>query len=210
MKPAFDPTLYLVTDTAMCGGRGVPATVAAAVAGGVTMVQLRDPQADARTLTSLATELVAQLTGTGVAFVVNDRLDVALAAGADGVHLGQKDLPVAEARRLAGPDFIIGLSTSNRGQINAANTLPAGLVDYIGIGPIFATATKPDAATPIGVAALAGLAARSLVPAVAIGGIKAANLAEVTASGVAGVAVVSEICAAADPQAAAARLRELR
>lgn len=210
MRPGFDPTLYLVTDTAMCGERGVPATVAAAVAGGVTMVQLRDPHADARTLTALAAELVALLAGTGVAFVVNDRVDVALAAGADGVHLGQRDLPVAEARRLAGADFIIGLSTSNREQIDAVNALPAGLVDYIGIGPIFATATKPDAAAPVGVAALAGLAARSSVPAVAIGGIKAANLTEVAGAGAAGAAVVSEICAADDPRAAAARLREIR
>lgn len=207
MNPPLDPTLYLVTDTQMCGKRGVTATVRAAVAGGVTLVQLRDHIASARTLYEMTLELVAALKGTGVPLIVNDRIDVALAAGAAGVHLGQADLPVTRARELAGADFIIGLSTSRAEQIAQVNALPVGTVSYIGIGPVFFTQTKPHAATPVGVAGVAKLCVTSSVPTVAIGGIKSDNVAAVRATGVSGVAVVSAICTAADPQTAAATLK---
>jgi thiamine-phosphate pyrophosphorylase len=207
MSKAFDPALYLVTDTAMCGARGVAATVLAAVAGGVTMVQLRDHAATTRELHATAAELVDALADTDVAVIVNDRLDVALAVGAHGVHLGQQDLPVLQARRLAGDELVIGLSTSRAEQIAQVNALPAGTVSYIGIGPVFFTATKPHAATPVSVATLAELRPTSSVPTVAIGGIKPNNVAAVRATGVSGVAVVSAICTADDPQQAAAALR---
>ncbi|MGH3545074.1 MAG: thiamine phosphate synthase [Mycobacteriales bacterium] len=208
MATAFDPTLYLVTDTAMCGPRGVTATVRAAVVGGVTAVQLRDHAATTRELCAAATDLLDALAGTNVAVIVNDRLDVALAVGADGVHLGQQDLPVTAARRLAGDDLIIGLSTSRAEQIERVNALPPGTVSYIGIGPVFFTTTKPHAATPVTVARVAELCPTSSVPTVAIGGINASNVAAVRATGISGIAVVSAICTADDPQAAAAALHE--
>ncbi len=207
VSKAFDPTLYLVTDTEMCGARGVTATVRAAVAGGVTMVQLRDHKATTRELCAMADELVVELEDTDVAVIVNDRLDIAFAAGADGVHLGQHDLPLTAARRLAEDDLIIGLSTSRAEQIAEVNVLPPGTVSYIGIGPVFFTQTKPHAATPVGVAGVAELCRTSTVPTVAIGGITADTVAAVRATGVSGVAVVSAICTAEDPKAAAAALR---
>ncbi len=207
MHKTFDPTLYLVTDTAMCGARGVTATVRAAVAGGVTMVQLRDHKATTRELHAMAAELVGALAETDIAVIINDRLDVALATGADGVHLGQLDLPVTQARRVAGDELVIGLSTSRAEQIVQVNALPPGTVSYIGIGPVFFTTTKPNAAAPVSVAGVAELCGTSSVPTVAIGGIKADNVVAVRATGVSGIAVVSAICAADDPRAAAAALR---
>jgi len=199
-------TLYLVTDTALCGDRGVVATVEAAVAGGVTAVQLRDPRATTRELYDLAVALRTVLDGTGIPLIVNDRLDVALAAGAAGVHLGQSDLPVRRARELGG-DLIIGLSVSTPDDVARANELPAGTVDYVGIGPVFATPTKPDAGQPLGVEGISALRAATTLSAVAIGGITPDNAAKVVAGGVDGICVVSSICAAADPAAAARALR---
>ncbi|HEX3732436.1 MAG TPA: thiamine phosphate synthase [Mycobacteriales bacterium] len=207
MTKNLDLGLYLVTDTGMCGERGVVDTVRAAVDGGVTVVQLRDHGATAHRLYEMTRELLDALHGTGVPLIVNDRIDVALAAGAAGVHLGQGDLPVEQARRLAGPEFLIGRSTNRIDQIQAVNALPAGTVDYIGIGPVFFTQTKPHAASPVGAAGVAERVPISRVPAVAIGGIGRENAAEVRATGVGGVAVVSAICAADDPRAAAAALR---
>ena len=203
-----DLALYLVTDTGMCAERGVAETVRSAVRGGVTIVQVRDPEASARELYELVLRVRGAIAGTGVPLLVNDRLDVALAAGADGVHLGQSDLPVDRARALTGPDFLIGWSVSNAAELDAANALARGTVDYLGLGPVLSTPTKPEAASATGVDGLRQLVAASRLPSVAIGGVHADNAREVLGTGVDGLCVVSEICAAEDPESAAARLRK--
>jgi thiamine-phosphate pyrophosphorylase len=203
----LDPTLYLVTDADACGDRGVAATVAEAVAGGVTAVQLRDNRATTRELLDMAFELRDVLAGTEVCLLVNNRLDVALGAGADGVHLGQSDLPVDVARAIAGPELIIGWSVTNIAEARAAAALPSGTADYLGVGPIFATPTKADAARPMGVDQLRTVCELSSVPCVAIGGITAERAAGLFAVGAQGIAVVAAICACRDPRAAAAELR---
>ena len=207
MRRALDLDLYLVADSGLCGARGLVDTVTAAVAGGVTAVQLREPGATTRELCRLGEALQQVLTGTGVPLIVNDRVDVALVIGAAGVHLGQSDLDVRAARRLLGEDLLIGLSVSTLEQVAEADRIPAGTVDHLGVGPVHATATKPEAAAPLGLERTAALAAATTLPCVAIGGIGPANVEQVRATGVDGVAVVSAICAADDPRAAAARLR---
>lgn len=206
-RPGLDLTLYLVTDTEACGTRGVTETVRAAVAGGASAVQLRDHRATTRELLDAACGLRDILAGSGVCFVVNDRLDVALAAGADGVHLGQSDLPAEAAREIAGPEFVIGWSVTNLAQAEAAAALPPGTIDYLGVGPVYATQTKLDAAPAMGLEALGAVCSLSPLPCVAIGGIDAEHVAELRAAGVAGVAVVAAICGAREPRAAAAELR---
>lgn len=206
-RVAVDLDLYLVADSTLCGPRGLLATVTAAVSGGVTLVQLREPGATTRELCRLGTALQEVLADSGVPLVVDDRVDVALAVGAAGVHLGQSDLDVRTARRLVGDDLVIGLSVSTAAEVAEAGRLPAGTVDHLGIGPVFATATKPGAAAPLGITGTAELRAATTLPCVAIGGIGPANLAAVRATGVDGVAVVSAICAAGDPARAATQLR---
>ena len=201
-----DLSTYLVTDPELCGERGELQTVREAVAGGVTTVQIRDKHASARALSALTRAVLDAVRGRGVTVVVNDRLDVAMAAGAHGVHLGQDDLPVEDARRIAGNDLLVGLSISSAEEMDAALALPDGMVDYLGIGPVFATPTKSDAAPPVGAAGLADLCRRTELPCVAIGGIDADNAAEVRGTGVQGIAVVSAICSAPDPAHAAAVL----
>ncbi len=208
MRPPFDPALYLVTDTALAGDRGLPGVVRAAVAGGVTAVQVRDKTASRRELYALTLAVRAVLP-PDVALFVNDAVDVALLAGADGVHVGQDDLPAAEVRTLIGPDRLLGLSAGSDDELAVALALPPGTVDVVGIGPVWATPTKPDAGTGLGtegVAALAAKAAAGGLRSVAIGGISAERAAEVT--GVDGICVVSAVMSAPDPAAAARALRE--
>ncbi|TFV57302.1 thiamine phosphate synthase [Geodermatophilus sp. DF01-2] len=211
MRRPFDLTLYLVTDTALSRPRPVAEVVRAAVAGGVTAVQVRDKTASRRQLLDLTRSVQAALAERpDVAVWVNDAVDVALLADADGVHIGQDDLPPAEVRALIGPDRLLGLSVSSVAELDVARALPAGTVDVVGIGPAWTTPTKPDAGTalgPDGVRALAGAASAAGLTAVAIGGIDAARAPEVAATGVDGVCVVSAVCAAADPAAAARSLR---
>lgn len=192
-------------------GRPVREVVRAAVAGGVTAVQLRDKGDDVRAQVTEARALVALLQPLGVPLLVNDRVDVALAAGAGGAHVGQEDLAPEDARRLLGPGRLVGLSVTTPDEAAGLGTLPAATVDYVGVGPVFATPTKPDAAPPLGIAGLraacAALAASvPAVPAIAIGGIAAHNAAAMIAAGADGVAVVSAICAADDPEWAAREL----
>ena len=194
-RPALDLSVYLVTDAALCGTRGVVETVRQAIAAGATVVQLRDPVAKTRALVDEARALAGLLRPAGIPFVVNDRVDVAMAAGADGVHLGQSDMRVADARALIGPEPLLGLSITSLADLGASDL---GLVDYLGVGPVFATATKADAAPAMGLAGLAAVRAACPLPIVAIGGIAAANAAETIAAGADGVAVVSAICAASD------------
>ncbi|WP_229898589.1 thiamine phosphate synthase [Streptomyces finlayi] len=191
-----------MTDTRLCGDRGVAATVAAAVRGGVTAVQLRDPGADARALFSLGRAIQGELHGTGVPLIVNDRLDVAVWLGADGVHLGQRDVSPEVARRLLGPDAYVGLSVSRAEQLAGVTDA----VDHLGVGPVFPQTTKPDADEPIGLDGLARIVRESPLPCVAIGGIGVAEVAGVMGSGAAGVAVVSAVCGRPDPEAAARSL----
>jgi thiamine-phosphate pyrophosphorylase len=199
----FDPTLYLVTDPVLAGGRPLAEVVAAAVKGGATLVQLRDKEAGGRTLLEQARSLKALLDPLGVALIVNDRVDVAAAAGAAGCHVGQSDLPAAAARALLGPEPILGVSLDRVEQI--AEVDPE-IVDYVAHGPFAATATKPDAGAPVGAAGLAAVRARTRLPLVAIGGIDDRNAGEAVRAGADGIAVVSAIVAAADPEAASRQL----
>lgn len=202
MRPPLDLSLYLVTDSRICRDRGVAATVAAAVRGGVTAVQLRDPDADARTLFALGRTIQAELAGTGVPLIVNDHLDVAVWLDADGVHLGQRDVSPVTARRQLGPHAYIGLSVSRPEQL--AHVPDA--VDHLGVGPVFEQSTKPDADAPLGLGGLARIVRQSPLPCVAIGGIGVSEAAAVRGSGAAGIAVVSAVCGQPDPEAAARSL----
>ncbi|WP_300160357.1 thiamine phosphate synthase [Solidesulfovibrio sp.] len=204
--PAFDCGVCLVTDRPALGGRELVEVVAAAVAGGVGMVQLREKTAGTREFVELARAVLAVVRPRGVPLLINDRLDVALAAGADGVHVGQDDMHPADVRTLLGPGAIVGLSVTGEAETRAAAGLP---VDYLGAGPVFATATKKDAGAPQGIEGLRRMVALAEVPVVAIGAVTAENAASVLETGVAGLAVVSAICSAADPRAAARELSDI-
>ena len=205
-RTRLDLSVYLITDRDLCGRRGVAETVRQAIAGGATMVQLRDPLAKAGVLVEEARALATILRSSGIPFIVNDRVDIALAAGADGVHLGQSDMAVADARRLLGPEPILGLSITSAADL-AASDLNG--VDYLGVGPVYPTATKADAAPAMGLEGLRAIRAQTTLPIVAIGGLNAGNAGDVTAAGADGVAVVSAICAAPDPEAAARDLASI-
>ena len=205
-KPSLDLTLYLVIGRDAAGGRPLGEVAAAAVAGGVTLVQLREKTAADGEVAALARELKAVLDPAGVPLIVNDRIEVALGAGAAGVHLGQDDLDAGRARARLGPEGIIGVSA---GTPEEAARVDPSLADYVGVGSVYATATKPDAGAPIGPEGLAALRATLPLPVVGIGGIDADNAAAVIAAGADGVAVVSAICGAADPEAAARALRRV-
>lgn len=198
--------LQLVTDRELCGARGVETVVRAAVQGGASCVQLREKTLATRDFVACARALKALLAPLGVPLVVNDRLDVALACGADGVHVGQGDMPAAELRRWL-PHAIIGLSIESVEQLRAAEQDDA--VDYYGASPVFATSTKTDTAPALGLHGLQALRVLTRRPLVAIGGINAGNAAQVMAAGADGLAVVGALCAADDPAAAARRLRAI-
>lgn len=195
--------LYLVTDRDLSLGRSLEEVVCEAVAGGVTIVQLREKDAATGEFVELARRLMAVLKPLGVPLIINDRVDVALAVDADGVHIGQSDMSYADARRLLGPDKIIGLSVENFEDLDAANALD---VDYIGISPVYGTPTKTDTAEPFGLEGLRKAVQMSVHPTVAIGGMNASTVGDVMAAGTDGVAVVSAICSATSPRAAAAEL----
>ena len=194
--------LHLVTDSALCGERGVLAVVEAAVRGGARVVQLREKTLPTRAFVERARALKALLQPLGVPLIINDRLDVALACGADGVHVGQEDLSPRDMRRWL-PDGLIGLSIERIEQLDAAERLP---VDYYGASPVFATATKADAAPALGLDGVRALRARTTRPLVAIGGIGEHNAGAVLAAGADALAVVSALCTAPDPEQAARRL----
>ncbi|MDD2879340.1 MAG: thiamine phosphate synthase [Rhodoferax sp.] len=192
--------LYLVTDQKNLRGRSLTDVVLSAVQGGVTCVQLREKDLCSRDFVALARAMKDLLAPTGVPLVINDRIDVALACGAQGVHLGQSDMPVALARQLLPPEVFIGLSVESLDDVVRA----AGqAVDYLGVSPIYATPTKTDTAAPWGLAGLRQVRAMTALPLVAIGGVHVTNAAEVLLAGADGLAVVSAICSAPDPSAAA-------
>lgn len=198
--------LYLVTDRPLSLGRPIEEIVIEAVAGGVTMVQLREKDAPTGEFVALAKGLKALLAPLGVPLIINDRVDVALAADADGVHIGQSDMAYADARRLLGPGKIIGLSVENFHDLEVANGLD---VDYIGISPVYGTPTKTDTAQPFGLEGLRKAVEMSAHPTVAIGGMNAQTIGEVMQAGTDGVAVVSAICSAPSPREAARELLEI-
>ena len=201
----FDYSLYLVTDRTLSLGRSTVEVVRAAIRGGVSCVQLREKGCSTREFMDEARLLKALLAGTGVPLFINDRLDVALAVGADGVHLGQNDLAIADARRLVGNRMIIGISAES---VADAVRAEAEGADYIGASPVFTTPTKTDTAPPLGLAGLRAIRRAVQLPLVAIGGINADNAAAVLRAGADGLAVVSAIVSAPCPRTAAAVLRQ--
>lgn len=202
MKKIPDLSLYVISGRHLARGRDLLAVMAAALAGGATVIQLREKDMTARELVEAGCRLQEMTRKHGATFIVNDRVDVALAVDADGVHLGQDDLPVSVARELLGADKIIGLSTHSFEQALAATSLP---VDYIGVGPVFATQTKPGT-RPVGVELVSRVSRELSVPFVAIGAIDENNIDGVLSTGARNVAVLSAVVAAPDVTAAATRL----
>lgn len=194
MKPAIDYSIYLVTDEACLHGRPLLKCVEEALAAGVTLVQYRAKAADGGVLYTEACKLKELCDKYSVPLIINDRLDIALAVGAAGVHLGQDDLPCAVARRLLGEDYIIGVSAHNPAE--AVQAVSEG-ADYLGCGAVFGTATKHDVAK-LGLENLRAIRKAVAVPMVGIGGITADNYAEVLATGADGAAIVSGILAQDD------------
>jgi len=202
-----DLSVYLVTDPGLCGERGVVETVRQAVDGGVRIVQLRDKTASDAEVADQLIALSDVIDGRAL-LVVNDRLDAALIARAhgarvDGIHLGQGDASVLDARRALGPDALIGLTANSPAHLDAVRALPPGMVDYLGVGVIRPTTTKPDHPPALGISGFRDFAAASPLPCVAIGGVSIDDVETLRRSGAAGIAVVSAICAAEDPRAAA-------
>lgn len=201
----FDLSLYLVLDPGLCRIHDMVETARLAVRGGVSMVQLRDKEAGTAGLIATGRALMAALAESGVPVIINDDVEAAHAIGAHGIHVGQSDMDVRAVRQRVGPDMILGLSAESPGAVARAD---GDIIDYLGLGPVFATTTKPDHKTPIGLEGLAGLVKASPVPSVAIGGLKSSHAEAVMASGVDGLAVVSAICGQPDPEAAATDLAQ--
>jgi len=206
MKRPIDWSLYLITDRGLSLGRPLEMIIREAVAGGVTAVQLREKEASSREFIDLARRAREIVRPIGIPLIINDRADVALAVEADGLHIGQSDLPYADARRIVGPEAVIGLSADTAQQARVAEALD---VDYVGVGPIFATRTKTDAGPPWSCERLRRLRPDSRHVLIAVGGINETNAAEVIRAGADGIAVVSALCSAPDVRAAARRLRDI-
>ena len=204
MRQGLKLGVYLVTDERLSKGRATAEIVRAAIRGGVDAVQLRGKDLPIREQLTIGRALRTITREAGVLFIVNDRLDLALALDADGVHVGQDDLPADVVRRLVGPEWIVGVSAATIAEARAARDDGA---DYIGVGPIWGTATKLDAGVAVGPGLIATLKAAVELPMVGIGGIGAGNAAQVIAAGGDGVAVVSAIMSADDPEAAARDLK---
>ena len=200
-----DLRLYAVTDRSWLGEESLCSQVEKALRGGVSFVQLREKQLDDERFLAEARELKALCARFGVPFVINDRVDIALAVDADGVHVGQEDMAVKEARRLLGPGKIVGATCKT---VEQARLAAAEGADYIGSGAMFPSTAKPEA-QGISFDTLRAICAGAEIPVVAIGGITEENLPSLTGTGVAGAAVVSAIFARKDIEAAAGRLRAL-
>ena len=205
MKPTFDLTLYLVTDSGLNAAASLPDAVEQAIKGGVTLVQLREKTADSRDFYEKALQVKAVTDRHGVPLIINDRLDIAQAVNAAGVHLGAEDIPVDAARKILGDDKIIGATAKTLAQALAAEKNGA---DYLGCGAMYLSTAKPGA-LPMSKETLSEILAAVHIPVVAIGGISERNVQEIIPLGVNGVAVVSAIIAQEDITAAAARLRRL-
>ena len=198
-----DHALYLVADADYAAGRDLPALVKAAVAGGARVVQLRAKSLAGRALVELGFDLRGVLAGTGVPLLINDRIDVAIACGAAGVHLGQEDVPVVLARALLGPEGTVGVSVNT---VEEAQRAQAEGASYVGAGPVFATTTKETALPVLGPEGIARIKRAVEIPVVGIGGIGPGNAAEIARAGADGIAVVSAILGAPDARLAAEEL----
>ncbi len=186
----------VVTDARLSRGRSHAEVVGAAIAGGADLIQFRDKEASGRAFYEAAREVRGICRELGVPFIVNDRVDIALATDADGVHVGQSDLPAAITRKLIGPNRVLGVSVAD---IKDAQAARAAGADYLGVGPVFdARSTKPDASLPIGRQILADVCAVGELPVIAIGGINIANARQVASMGATGVAVISAVVSADD------------
>ena len=202
----IDYSLYLVTDRGLARGRSTLEIVKAAVDGGATVVQLREKDCPTLEFIEQALAIKDLLQARRIPLIINDRLDVAQAVRADGVHLGQTDMPLDMAKGILGDSMLIGISTES---IEDAIAAEKGGADYLGVSPIYATPTKTDTAPPLGLAGLRQIRKAVRLPLVGIGGLNRENSADVIRSGADGVAVVSAIVAADDPEAAARMLRRI-
>ena len=202
----IDYSLYLVTDRGLARGRSTMDIVKAAVRGGVTCVQLREKECSTLEFIEQALSIKDYLSARQIPLIINDRLDVAQAVKADGIHLGQTDMPLDIARAIVGDSMIIGISAES---LEDAVVAEKGGADYLGVSPIYATPTKTDTAAPLGLEGLRRIRAAVKIPLVGIGGLNRENAAEVIRNGADGVAVVSAIVAADDPEAAAGKLNQL-
>lgn len=200
----FDKALYLVTDRSLALGRSLEHVVEEAVKGGVSIVQLREKDCPTLEFYDIALGLKKCLKPYNVPLIINDRIDIALACDAEGLHIGQNDMPYSIARKLMGRDKIIGLSVENKEQALVANSLD---VDYIGVSPVFSTPTKRDTAQAVGLSGLREIASISKHPIVGIGGINLNNADELISNGADCIAVVSVIMSAKDPKEISQRLK---
>jgi thiamine-phosphate pyrophosphorylase len=203
MKENLDFSLYLVTDRSFTEDRSLPDVVACAVRGGATMVQLREKRAAAREIFDLALSLRKVLGPLEIPLIINDRLDIAMAAGCEGVHLGPRDMPPSAARRVMGPERLLGVSVHTPEDARGAEEAGA---DYVSVSPVFYTATKAKIRTPVGLEGVRAVCEAVQIPVIGIGGINASNVAGLIRAGARGGAVVSAVMADSDPEAAARRL----
>ncbi len=199
----LDLSVYVITDRQVGRGQHHEEMAAAAIAGGATVLQLREKMATTSQLLDMAKQTLNITRRAGVPLIINDRVDIALAVDAEGVHVGPDDLPVVVARRLLGPNRIVGASAGTEAEARAAEQDGA---DYLGVGSVFGTSSKPDAGSPIGVEALRRIAQAVRIPILAIGGITHANAPEAIRAGAVGVAVISAIMAGQNIQEATSRL----
>ena len=201
----IDFSIYLVADADYAAGRDLLGLIGEAVRGGATVVQLRAKNLSSRDFLELGRRAADRLAGTGIPLIINDRVDIGLACGAAGVHLGQEDMPLAAARKILGGDSIIGISVNT---VEEARTAEVGGADYVGAGPAFATATKETALPVLGPEGIGRIKRAVRIPVVAIGGIGAANVADLAAAGADGIAVISAILGASDARRAAEDLKK--
>ena len=202
----MDFALYVITDETIAGGRPHTRIAQQATLGGADIIQLRDKGRSCAELITIGREIAAITKKSGAVLIINDRLDVAIACGADGVHLGQDDMPVSTARQLAPEGFIIGVSV---GTVVEAVEAERGGADYIALSPIFSTASKDGAGPGYGLVRLAAIKRAVSVPVIAIGGINRQNVRDVIAAGADGIAVISAVVASPDITAAAQELKDL-
>ncbi|TWJ32397.1 thiamine phosphate synthase [Geobacter argillaceus] len=206
MSTPIDFTLYLITDRLQTGTRTLLEVVEEALAGGVKAVQLREKDLTGRELYELAFDMKKLTSRYGANLLINDRIDIALAVDADGVHLGSGSIPIYRARKLLGKNRLIGVSCHN--QVNAITAQEKG-ADFITFGPVFYTASKAKYGKPVGIDKLESVSHLLTIPVFAIGGVNATNTREVLATGATGIALISAIIAAHEPRQAAQTLLSL-